>query len=130
MRIEAIVLSNCNDSYPFDSGHIIGFNATLQAIINDLVMKIDKRIIATKFHNTIISAIFETAKAIRKKESLNKVVLSGGVFQNKYILEGTIDLLEKYHFEVFSHCSIPTNDGGIALGQLAIASKRRSLKCV
>lgn len=130
MRLEAIVLSNCRDSYHFSSGEIIGFDATLQGIISDLALKIDKRIIATKFHNTIISAIFETAKAIREKEGLNKVVLSGGVFQNKYILEGTTNLLQKYHFDVFSHCSVPTNDGGIALGQLAIASKRRSLKCV
>jgi len=74
--------------------------------------------------------IFESVKAIREKEGLKKVVLSGGVFQNKYILGGTIRILEQNNFEVYSHASVPTNDGGIALGQLAVASKRRELKCV
>jgi hydrogenase maturation protein HypF len=57
-------------------------------------------------------------------------VLSGGVFQNKYLLEGTTALLLGNNFEVYSHAMVPTNDGGIALGQLAIASKRRELLCV
>ncbi|MEI8049363.1 MAG: hypothetical protein WCI92_18425, partial [Bacteroidota bacterium] len=60
----------------------------------------------------------------------NKVILSGGVFQNKYLLERTIQMLQKNKFNVYSHANVPTNDGGIALGQLAIASKRRDLKCV
>jgi hydrogenase maturation protein HypF len=57
-------------------------------------------------------------------------VLSGGVFQNKYLLEGTEKLLRKNNFEVYSHQAVTSNDGGIALGQLAIAAKRRALKCV
>ena len=64
------------------------------------------------------------------KSGINKVVLSGGVFQNKYLSEGTMDLLQKNNFEVYSHSTVPANDGGIALGQLAVASKRRELLCV
>ena len=99
-------------------------------IINDILNNVDKVTIATKLHNTIILTIFDTVSAIRSKEGINKVVLSGGVFQNKYLLTGTIELLRKNNFEVYSHASVPTNDGGIALGQLAVASKRRELKCV
>ena len=86
--------------------------------------------IATKFHNTIILAIFDSVNAIRDKSGINKVVLSGGVFQNRYLSEGIMDLLLKNNFEVYSHSTVPANDGGLALGQLAVASKRRELLCV
>jgi hydrogenase maturation protein HypF len=91
---------------------------------------VDQATISTKFHNTIILAIFETVNAISLRSKINKVVLSGGVFQNKFLLERTTDLLEKNKFEVYSHASVPTGDGGISLGQLAVASKRRELRCV
>lgn len=57
-------------------------------------------------------------------------MLSGGVFQNKYVLEGLTYLLEINHFNVYTQESIPSNDGGIALGQMAVAAKRRELGCV
>jgi len=75
-------------------------------------------------------AIFETVNMIRQKERITKVILSGGVFQNKYLLEQTTAMLEKNNFEVYSHAIVPMNDGGIALGQLAVASKRREIQCV
>ena len=82
------------------------------------------------FHNTIISVIFETVKQIAIEYPIRKVVLSGGVFQNKYLLEYTENLLRENNFIVYSHKTIPTNDGGIALGQMAIAAKRREKGCV
>ena len=130
MRLESIVKHNFKESYPFSLSKTICFDATIRGIVEDVVQGIDRATIATKFHNTIISSIFETAKSIRDTESINKVVLSGGVFQNKYLLEGTIKILSENNFEVYSHATVPTNDGGIALGQLAVASKRRELKCV
>ncbi|MEI7982637.1 MAG: carbamoyltransferase HypF, partial [Bacteroidota bacterium] len=99
-------------------------------IVDDLDMGVEKSIIATKFHNTIISVIFEMVIGIRADHGINKVVLSGGVFQNKYLLEGTETLLKENNFEVFSPEAVPANDGGIALGQIALAAKRRELKCV
>ena len=99
-------------------------------ILNDLEGKIPISIIATKFHNTIIKVIFAGAKEIRIRENINKIVLSGGTFQNRFILEKVENLLKANGFDVFSNNKIPSNDGGIALGQLAIAAKRRKLKCV
>ena len=58
------------------------------------------------------------------------MVLSGGVFQNKYILEKTEILLKKSGMVVYANEQVPANDGGIALGQMIIAAKRRSMKCV
>jgi hydrogenase maturation protein HypF len=130
MRLESIVRNGCNESYEFSCGETIRFDGTIRGIVDDIIQGIDKATISTKFHNTIISAIFETVNTIRLNEAINKVVLSGGVFQNKYLLEGIIQLLQKNNFEVYSHATVPTNDGGIALGQLAVASKRRELLCV
>ena len=64
---------------------------------------------------------------MRDERGLNKVVLSGGSFQNRYILEKAENLLEKHNFDVYSHQETPSNDGGLALGQIAIAAKKREL---
>jgi hydrogenase maturation protein HypF len=81
--------------------------------------------ISTKFHNTVAQVILEVSGQIRKETTLNKVVLSGGVFQNKYLLERSLYLLNREKFKVFSNHLVPANDGGISLGQLVIASKIR-----
>ena len=130
MRFESLVIDNCIESYNFDVDQTIGFDATIRGIVDDVLNGTSVSTIATKFHNTIISVIFETVNTIRRNEGIDKVVLSGGVFQNKYLLEGTIILLKEHNFNVYTHAEIPSNDGGIALGQLAVASKRRELKCV
>ena len=69
-------------------------------------------------------SILEVSEMIRKESRLNKVVLSGGVFQNKYLLETAYNMLINSKFEVFSNHLVPSNDGGISLGQLVIASKK------
>ena len=130
MRLESIVRHDIKEKYEFNRGQTIGFDETIRCIVQDILNGLEKPTISTKFHNTIILAIFESVIAIRQKEGINKVVLSGGVFQNKYLLEGITELLQKNNFEVYSQASVPTNDGGIALGQLAVAAKRRELQCV
>jgi hydrogenase maturation protein HypF len=130
MRLESLVIEGLSESYPFENGSVIGLGSTIKAITADILAKRPLMTIATKLHNTIILTIFDTVRKIRSEEGINKVALSGGVFQNKYLLSGAADQLEKDNFEVFTHASVPPNDGGIALGQLAVASKRRELKCV
>jgi hydrogenase maturation protein HypF len=130
MRLESLTADGCRDVYGFESGRSICFDDTIRGIVTDMLNGVEKVTIASKFHNTIILAIFDNVNAIRNKSGINKVVLSGGVFQNKYLSEGTMDLLRKNNFEVYSHTKVPANDGGLALGQLAVASKRRELLCV
>lgn len=130
MLLESVVIADFSDDYPVEIEDTIRFDKTLRGIVDDILHGVSVDVIATKFHNTLISVIFEVSNNIRKKEGINKVALSGGVFQNEYLFKGTIDLLRKNNFEVYTHASIPTNDGGIALGQLAVASKRRENKCV
>jgi hydrogenase maturation protein HypF len=130
MRLESLTIPDCKDVYEFKSDQTICFDETIRGIVYDVINNVEKVTIASKFHNTIILAIFDNVNAIRKKTGINKVVLSGGVFQNRYLSEGTMDLLLKNNFEVYSHSTVPANDGGLALGQLAVASKRRELLCV
>jgi hydrogenase maturation protein HypF len=98
-----------------------------EKMMDDLKSGISVSIVSAKFHNTIVDVILQSVKKISKKTKLKKVVLSGGTFQNRIILERTERVLKAAGFEAFSQSSVPSNDGGIALGQLAIAAKRRDL---
>ncbi len=86
MRLEALVNPEIRESYPYSSGAIIGLELTIRSVVDDIILGTGKVTIATKLHNTIINIIFDTVTAIREKEGINKIVLSGGVFQNKYLL--------------------------------------------
>jgi hydrogenase maturation protein HypF len=66
-------------------------------------------------------AFVAICERIREKIRIDKVCLSGGCFQNKILLEDSISLLEESGFVVYHHKQVPTNDGGIALGQAVIA---------
>ena len=68
-------------------------------------------------------------KNIHQQTGITKVILSGGTFQNKYMSENLLDLLTQIGFKAYMSQKIPVNDGGIALGQLAIAAKKLTL-CV
>ena len=103
-------------------GKTIRFDKTLDALIEDLRHP-DIPLISVKFHNTISMIINEVADKMRSVYSLDKVVLSGGVFQNKYLLEKSVTKLREKGFNVYVHRLVPSNDGGISLGQLAVASK-------
>ncbi|NOX47241.1 MAG: carbamoyltransferase HypF [Chlorobi bacterium] len=114
-------------AYPFDFGETISFEDTIREIVEDIKEGVLAADISTKFHNTIINVVFGVASMIRKETGLDKVVLSGGTFQNRYILQNVETLLTLEGFKVYSQANIPSNDGGVALGQIAIAAKRREL---
>jgi len=125
MKLESYAVAECEDRYDISLNKTISFVEMYHQIISDIQAKQPIEIIATKFHNTIIYTIFDIALKIRKETGLKKTVLSGGTFQNKFILERIEPLLIKHKFEVYTQSKVPCNDGGIALGQLVIAAKRR-----
>ncbi len=127
MRLENIASGMMETAYPFDFGEVISFEPTIREIVEEIMEGVSIAEISAKFHNTVINVIFAVVSQIRKETGLNKVALSGGTFQNKYILSRLELILAMEKFEVFSQCKIPSNDGGIALGQLAVAAKRRSI---
>lgn len=125
MLMESLIDESCTEYYPFDSENTISFEQTIYEIVKDLNHQIPKETIASKFHNTIAQCIVAKVSDIRKNTKLNKVVLSGGCFQNIYLLEQSVKLLSSNNFEVFVPEKVPANDGGIALGQLAIGAFMR-----
>jgi hydrogenase maturation protein HypF len=127
MRLEALANEKTSLSYPFDFDKSVSFKRTFAGMISDLENGVEKAEIAGRFHNTIVEVIVRISKIIRKQSGLDKVVLSGGSFQNRILLEKTEQKLKENNFAVYSHSAIPSNDGGIALGQLAIAAKKREL---
>jgi hydrogenase maturation protein HypF len=123
MRLESVIGHKTDEFYPFNVSGTISFHDTFKAILEDIPHH-RVSVIAVKFHNTIAQIILNVSRQIRQDTSLNKVILSGGVFQNKYLLEKSTDLLRKERFNVFTNHLVPANDGGISLGQLAIATKK------
>lgn len=96
----------------------------LNAIIHDRQTMTSIAEIAGKFHNTIALDIVTLAKTLRDTHQIARVALSGGVFHNQQLLRLTIRQLQRADFEVFVHRRVPANDGGLALGQAVIASRR------
>lgn len=130
MRMEALVDKNVIGKYGYEINDTINVNNVIKGVVQDMLNRVPVPHISAKFHNTIVFIIKDVLLKIRNETGLNVVALSGGVFQNSYILEMSETLLQKSNFEVYTHSKVPSNDGGIALGQLAIAAKKRSLQCV
>ncbi|MDF2882694.1 MAG: hypF [Clostridiaceae bacterium] len=96
----------------------------IDGIITDLNKDISIGNISWKFHNSIINFSLKLCQKIRTQYLINDIVLSGGVFQNIYLMENIVNELEKLNFKVYTHKCFPSNDGGISLGQIAIASEK------
>ncbi len=132
IRLEAIADPAVRESYAFaiaakQKPWKLSFD--LRAILNDKRADIPLSWIAGKFHNTIAAAIVQVCRRIREHRALNRVALSGGVFQNELLLRRTVEGLQAQQFEVFTNQLVPANDGGLALGQIAIAAERKSRPC-
>jgi hydrogenase maturation protein HypF len=128
MRLENIAAKNESRNYSYKLSRIIDFSKMFTEIIQDLKREVEPEKISAKFHNTISETIINGVKKISKNTGLKKVILSGGTFQNRYLSERTENKLVDFGFQVFTNNLVPCNDGGISLGQLAIAAKRRGRK--
>ena len=95
----------------------IDASPVIRAVVADLRRGVDREVISARFHNTIADIVAKTSAAIRESTGVDKVALSGGVFQNRILLRKAMTLLESGGFEVFTHRQGPTNDGCISLGQ-------------
>lgn len=125
MRLENIMDQDETGQYNFHLGPAINPELIIKGIVQDIHSNKPARVISAKFHRTIVQIILQVASKLREETGINKVVLSGGTFQNRYILSECEKGLQNTDFEVFTHRHFPSNDGGIALGQLIIAAKRR-----
>ncbi|MEA1986863.1 MAG: carbamoyltransferase HypF, partial [Candidatus Marinimicrobia bacterium] len=102
----------------------INIQQMLKEIVNDIHNGISKNKIAESFHNTIIQFTLEAVLIARKKSGIKKIVLSGGVMQNKILVENLTKVLKKNKFEFYIPYQTPTNDGAISVGQIMIGNKQ------
>ena len=84
--------------------------------------------LAIEFHRRLAGQIAGAVRAAREQTGLTSVALSGGVFQNRLLLELTVELLEQMNFHVLTHHLVPPNDGGIALGQAVYGLKQLQIQ--
>lgn len=127
MRLENIIDLDEPGYYEFYPGNTIDPRFVIGGIVQDLGTNVPVEKISAKFHRSIVNVIVQLAEKYRKETGINKVVLSGGTFQNRFIISESEKKLNSFNFQIFTHNIFPSNDGGIALGQLVIAAKRREL---
>ncbi|MGA2516464.1 MAG: carbamoyltransferase HypF [Thermodesulfobacteriota bacterium] len=131
IELEMIADHGAKEEYPFQNHGdempmVIDPAEMIRGIVRDLIDGVPSSRISGKFHQTISRMIIETCQTIRSKEALNRVVLSGGVFQNIFLLSLVTEGLKRSGFDVYTHHLVPPNDGGISLGQAVIAHMRLS----
>ncbi len=129
MALEASIKTGIEEHYEFSFNEIAGepleldLRKMFEQIIDDIQRRVDCGVIAARFHNCIAEALLETAQKAKEKSGLSTVALSGGVFCNRYLANRLIKLLKENHFRVLFNRRVPSNDGGISLGQAEIAAK-------
>ncbi len=135
MELESLATGSSGASYPFEllrtGGQpcIVDMGAAIRAIIADLETGKSGPRMAASFHQTLIEAFADMADEMRRSTGLSRVVLSGGCFQNKILLTGTMNKLKLSGFHVYCHRDIPANDGGLSLGQAVIAGSMIKKGC-
>jgi hydrogenase maturation protein HypF len=117
-----------NSSYHFeimkaeDRPWLLPVKPIIIGLVNDILKNIPPQLISRRFHNTLAALFTRVCPEIRNQKNINSVVLSGGVFQNLNLLRQVKTGLESLSFDVYIHEHVPTNDGGLSLGQ-AVAGR-------
>lgn len=107
-----------------DAPSQLDFSPMFPDILADIDAALQSAVIARRFHVTVASAATDICLHIADSTGLDRVILSGGVFQNRLLSEMVYTSMTKNGLQVFTHRLVPPNDGGIALGQAAIAGRR------
>lgn len=127
IELEMQTQPGIHDAYSFDLQSTGPLQIDMRPAIREIVREVQEQtsagVIAARFHNTVAEIIAEVCRRIRESEKLNRVCLSGGTFQNLYLLNRATALLRNLGFEVFLHSAVPPNDGGISLGQAVVANE-------
>jgi hydrogenase maturation protein HypF len=126
IELEMSAAAGVDEAYPFDildgDRWQIDMRPAIEAIVRDVLAARPIGYISAAFHNTVAEIVVEVCRRLRASESIQRVCLSGGTFQNMYLLARAVAGLRAQDFDVFLHAHVPPNDGGIALGQAMIAN--------
>jgi len=131
MRLESAISQGEDGSYPYEIiNSEIDFEPMILSILEDLSIKTPVGVISARFHNTLVILLGKLVEEIFSTHKINTVVLSGGTFQNSYLTHKLETLLSKKGFKIYLPETVPVNDQGIALGQLAIAAELRKQELI
>ncbi|HWZ01533.1 MAG TPA: carbamoyltransferase HypF [Edaphobacter sp.] len=127
IALEMVAHPGVTGRYEFDLQQgeplVVDLRQSIATIVQEIARSRPEGEISARFHNTLSAAIVEVCCRIRKSDGLDRVCLSGGVFQNHLLLGLTVAELRRLGFGVFLHAMVPANDGGISLGQAVIANE-------
>jgi hydrogenase maturation protein HypF len=109
-----------------DDGETFAIRTTgvIRGIAGDLLAGVDHGQIAARFHASLARVVVDGCRRVRARTGIAAVALSGGVFQNRRLARAAVAGLEGAGFEVYTHRQAPPNDGGLSLGQAAVAAAR------
>jgi hydrogenase maturation protein HypF len=125
IEFEAFADPNEDGIYPINwEQGVILVRSALESFIADVLAGVSLPVISARFHNGLAQLGLEICQGLRVTKNINEVVLSGGVWQNITLLRRTMSLLQQAGFVVYIHHQVPTNDGGLSLGQAAIAAAK------
>jgi hydrogenase maturation protein HypF len=124
---------NVEEVYPFgvsktEGAYLIDVRPLVQEVVREVEAGVQPGTVARRFHRSVAEVILTVCVRLRRETGINNVVLSGGVFMNSLLMEEATRKLEVSGFCPFHHRLVPTNDGGISLGLLAIAACRSATK--
>jgi len=124
IELETLTQEDVDEAYSFayGQGSAIDTAPLIRAVVTDVKDGVPPGVIAARFHNGVARMIRDVSIELREESGLNEVALSGGVFQNVTLLERLLPLLRQADFTVYTHRLVPPNDGGLSLGQAAIAA--------
>lgn len=123
MELETQVEPGERGAYPFDlQNSLLDPAPMFDQLIQDLKDGVSKPVIAARFHRGLAQACLTMTRSLRTEFGINTICLSGGVWQNMQLLRWTLELLEKDGFEILTHSQVPSNDGGLSLGQAWLAA--------
>ena len=127
---ESILDSAVTDRYTYtlsereaDGVFIIGYGDIIKGVLYDMSNCLLPSYISAKFHNSICEVTVDCVSKISKKNNIHDVVLSGGVFENTYLLTNIVNGLKKQSLNVYFNKKVPINDGGLSFGQAAAAAE-------
>lgn len=135
INLEALVnIDILNDSkenlnYPFkfnfsDNIYYIDSSSMWLSLLTDLQVQLPREVIAAKFHKSLADITVKIAHRLAVENAIEQVVLTGGVFQNQILLEQVTQGLQQLEIKVLTHSLIPSNDGGLSLGQAMITAAK------
>ncbi len=126
MLLESAIDASVQGFYSYEFlGPQVSFKPMILQIVDDLHQGVSIHAISAKFHHTLVNLILQLATEIRESTGLDRVVLTGGTFQNRFLTLQARTKLEAEGFKVILPETIPVNDQGICVGQLAIGAHKR-----